>query len=281
MSVADSVPGTGKGTATAARMYDYYLGGSHNFPADRQAAEQVLAQIPQIRAMARTNRAFLGRAVRYLAEYGVRQFLDIGSGIPTVGNVHEIAQSVSPDCRVLYGDIDPVAVLEGRQMLAGNDLADAIECDLLAADDLLQRIKTDSELAAVIDLDRPVALVLAAVLHFVPDDEDAYRAVRVLTEGLAPGSWLVISHGAAEGFEAGERLNAAREVYARSTYTATGLRNRAQIMRFFDGFDLVEPGLVFLPQWRPEPDDPQDFVEDPQRAGSLAGVGILRPPLLR
>ncbi|MEH1124812.1 SAM-dependent methyltransferase [Micromonospora sp. CPCC 206061] len=262
--------------ATAARMYDYYLGGFTNFEVDRVAAEKVLAQMPIIKPMAHSNRAFLGRAVRFLAgEQGVRQFLDIGSGIPTMGNVHEVAQQTASDARVLYVDIDDVAVMHSRQLLAGNDLADAIQGDLRDPDHLLHQIETDPHLSAIIDLDQPVALLLAAVLPFVPDDDEAYAAVETLRARLAPGSWLVISHIAVEGIQAMARADAAREVYARSTSTPAGIRTRDGIEKFFDGFHLVEPGLVWMPQWRPTAGDPLDFVDAPQRAGCLAGVGVI------
>ncbi|WP_442935108.1 SAM-dependent methyltransferase [Micromonospora sp. CPCC 206061] len=260
--------------ASAARMYDFYLGGDQNFAVDRRAAGEAIAGMPLIPAIAQANRAFLGRAVRFLAgEQGVRQFLDIGSGIPTMGNVHEVAQQTASDARVLYVDIDDVAVMHSRQLLAGNDLADAIQGDLRDPDHLLHQIETDPHLSAIIDLDQPVALLLAAVLHFLPDDDEAYAAVEGLRARLAPGSWLVISHGAREGFADGEAA-AVQRVYAESTPTPGGLRTREGIEKFFDGFHLVEPGLVWTPHWRGGRID-DSFGRDASRCGMLAGVGRL------
>ncbi|GAA4737799.1 SAM-dependent methyltransferase [Phytohabitans rumicis] len=216
----------------------------------------------------------MGRAVRFLAERGVRQFLDIGSGIPTMGNVHEIAQQAAPDVRVLYVGIDTVAVLHSRQLLAGNDQASAIEGDLRHARELLDQLHTP-ELAAIIDLDQPVGLILAAVLHFVPDDDEAYGAVSMLREHLWQGSWLVISHAAVEGYAA-EDAAAATRAFERTTAAHAGLRRHDEIARFFDGLDLVDPGLVWLPDWRPAPVDPQDFSAAPHRSGLLAGVAQIR-----
>ncbi|WP_345542200.1 SAM-dependent methyltransferase, partial [Phytohabitans rumicis] len=191
----------------------------------------------------KANRAWLGRVVRFLARQGATQFLDIGSGIPTMGNVHEIAQQVAPGARVLYVDIDPVAVMHSRQMLTDNPLAAAVEGDVRRPQELIDRIESDPGLKAIIDLDRPVALILAAVLHFVPDDDEAYGAVEVLRDRLAPGSWLAISHGAVEGFGAVQAAGV-QQVYEK-TRTPGGLRTREGITRFFDGFDLVQPGIVW------------------------------------
>jgi SAM-dependent methyltransferase len=254
---------------TAARMYDYYLGGSHNFAADREAALGVLAAMPAVRQIAIANRAFLTRAVRYLVGEGVRQFLDLGSGIPTVGNVHEVAQHAAPDARVAYVDIDPVAVMHGRRILAENAQAASILGDLRSPQELLALL-TDRTLGPVIDLDRPIGLLIVSVLHFVPGDE-AYDAVAQLRDALAPGSYLVVAHGAAEGFDQAE-AQAVQGVY-RSTTTPGGLRTREQIAAFFDGLKLIDPGLVWAPEWRPAPEDPDDFAADPQRSGILAAVG--------
>ncbi|MFI7608085.1 SAM-dependent methyltransferase [Micromonospora sp. NPDC049366] len=256
--------------ATAARIYDYYLGGTYNFPADREAAEKMMQVLPLGPKLAQTNRAFLRRAVRHLAESGVRQFLDIGSGIPTEGNVHEIVQQVAPDARVVYVDLDPVAVAESLELLDGNAHADAIRGDLRDP----QSILSHPQVRALIDFDRPVALILAAVLHFVPDDEVAYDAVGRLRAALAPGSYLVMSHATAdEGERPQDDLDVAHEIYRQRTATPLGLRSRSQLERFFAGLDLVEPGLVWLPQWRPAPDDPQYFTADPKQSSGLAAVG--------
>jgi SAM-dependent methyltransferase len=254
---------------TAARMYDYYLGGSHNFAADREAAHGVIAAMPAVRQIAIANRAFLARAVRYLLDMGIRQFLDIGSGIPTVGNVHEVAQRAIPDARVVYVDIDPVAVMHSKHILAGNARAAAVLGDLRQPAELLELL-AKPELREVFDLDQPTAVLVVSVLHFVPGDE-AYEAVDQLRDVLAPGSYLAVTHGAAEGFDRAE-AQAVQGVY-QSTSTPGGLRTRAQIATFFDGFELVDPGLVWVSQWRPEPEGPEDFGARPELSGILAAVG--------
>jgi hypothetical protein len=259
-------------TATAARMYDYYLGGVHNFAADRQAAENVIASMPLVPAIARANREFLGRAVRHLLAQGVYQFLDIGSGMPTQGNVHQVAQAAAPDARVAYVDIDPVAVMHSRGLLEGNERATAVLGDLRRPDDLLELLD-HPELRAVIDLDQPVAVLLVAVLHFVPDDALAYGAVRKIRERVVPGSWLVLSHGAAEGFQASQ-AQAVQGVYKQRTATPGGLRTADEVLRFFgDDFEVVPPGLVWAPAWRPESGHESDaFDGHPERSGMHAAV---------
>ena len=254
--------------ATAARIYDYLLGGTHNFPADRAAADMLVQGTPVLPAIARSNRAFLRRVVRFLADSGIRQFLDIGSGIPTAGNVHEVAELV-PDARVVYVDIDPVAVAESLEILEGNDRATAIRADLRDVEAILDH----PELKRLIDFDQPVALLLVSMLHFV--DDAAYPAVERLVSALGPGSYLAISHGTIPEEEVfpGD-VDGARAVYRTTTATPLNTRSRQEITRFFAGLDLVEPGLVYLPNWRPAPDDPTDFVQNPVMAGVLGGVGV-------
>jgi SAM-dependent methyltransferase len=261
----------GRKAATAARMYDYFLGGTHNYPADRAAADAIIQLTPIVVQSARVNRAFLRRSVRYLVDRGVRQFLDIGSGIPTAGNVHEIAQIV-PDARVVYVDIDPVAVAESQEILDGNEQATALRGDLRDPEPILDH----PELRRLIDFDQPVGLLLAAVLHFVSDDQAAYDIVATLVARLTPGSYLAISHGAVPTLE-GPVINhdEARDVYRERTTTPVRLRERAGIERFFTGLDLVEPGLVWAPRWRPAPDDPTDFADNPEDCSILVGVAHL------
>jgi SAM-dependent methyltransferase len=253
--------------ATAARIYDYILGGTHNFPADRAAADMLVQGTPVLPAIARSNRAFLRRAVRFLADAGIRQFLDIGSGIPTAGNVHEVAELV-PDARVMYVDIDPVAVAESLDLLEGNDRATAIRADLRDA----QAILDHPELKRLIDFDQPVALLLVSMLHFV--DDDAYAAVGRLIAALGPGSYLAISHGTIPDETLAGDIDGARAVYRANTATPLITRSRDEIARFFTGLDLVEPGLVWVPLWRPAPDDPTDFADKAMVSGVLAGVGV-------
>ena len=252
--------------ATAARMYDYLLGGVHNFPADRAAAEALVQAAPTIPGIARANRAFLRRAVRFLGEAGVRQFLDIGSGSPTAGHVHEVAASV-PDARVAYVDIDPVAVAESLELLEGNDRATAIRADLRDARGILAH----PHLKRLIDFQQPVAVLLVSMLHFV--DDEAYDAVQQLVSVLSPGSYLVISHGTIPEEDLPGDVDRARAVYRSRTSTPLHTRSRGEILRFFTGLELVEPGLVWTPLWRPGPGDPDDFADNPVLSGILAAVG--------
>jgi hypothetical protein len=214
-----------------------------------------------------SNRAFLRRAVRYLGEQGITQFLDIGSGIPTVGNVHEVAQRHDPEARVVYVDRDPVAVAHSRAILAGNEKAVVIQGDLREPDAIFD----SPAVRAAIDLDKPVAVLMVAVLHFVPDDDDPQDAVTRIGARLAPGSFMAISHASAEGRP--EMADAHQQLYSR-TPTPMTMRSRAEITQFFDGFELVEPGLVWLPLWHPDTADAAD--QQPERTTGFAGVGRKR-----
>jgi hypothetical protein len=259
--------------ATAARIYDYFLGGVHNYPADRQAATAMLRANPLAPAIAQANRAFLRRTVKYLLDAGVRQFLDIGSGIPTVGNVHEVAQAAAPDARVVYVDIDPVAVAESLEILDNDPNATAVHGDLSQP----KAILANPAIRELIDFGQPVGVLLASVLHFLSDDEVAYPAVAGLVEALGPGSYLVISHSSAEDIsELGEDVDAVREgIEAYRTRTRTPFKERTQpaVERFFEGLEMVEPGLVWIPDWRPAPDDPTDFTNDPAKSVIVGAVG--------
>lgn len=274
----DVVHGADRKSATAARMYDYFLGGIHNFPADQEAARTVIAQFPLIPIGARANRAFLRRAVRHLADAGVDQFLDLGSGIPTEGNVHEIAQACVPGARVVYVDADPVAIAESLEILEGNERAIAVRGDMRQPVSILDH----PEVRGLLDFDRPVGLLLAAVLHFVPDDAEAYGLVEQLTGALAPGSYLGITHGAAESFVVEElKLKLVEDLYREQTPTPSKLRTREETERFFTGrVEPIEPGVVWLSEWRPDADthaDPADGLEaDPSRSCGWAGVGRIR-----
>jgi hypothetical protein len=255
--------------ATAARMYDYYLGGIHNFPADREAADRIIKQFPSFPAVARANRAFLGRAVEYLVDAGIRQFLDVGSGIPTVGNVHQIAQRKAPEARVVYVDIDPVAVAESLDILEGNDRATAVRADLRSPRDILQHPR----IRKLLNFDQPIGLLLAAVLHFVPDDIEAYDVVGKLVDALPSGSHVVVSAAAAESFApSGASTKAVIDVYRRQTTTSASSRSRSEIERFFTGLELVEPGVTWVHEW-PEPQPAPEFADDPSRSGQWAGIG--------
>jgi SAM-dependent methyltransferase len=247
---------------SAARVYDYFLGGAHNFEVDRQLAEQVGALTPNLAETMRANRGFLRRAVRFLVGEGIDQFLDIGSGIPTVGNVHEVAQEADPTARVVYVDVDPVAVSHSRAILAGNDRAGVVQADLREP----ERILAEARALGLLDLDRPLAILLAGVLHFIPDADDPYGIVERLRAVLAPGGFLLISH-ATQDRQPPEVLEAQR--LSARTGTEITLRSHADLARFFGDLTLVDPGLVFLPEWRP--DAPQT-EEHPERIGAYGGV---------
>jgi hypothetical protein len=249
---------------SAARIYDYWLGGSHNFAVDRETARQVTAIMPDTPLVMQANRAFLHRAVSYLVDAGVRQFLDIGSGIPTLGNVHEVAQKTAPDARVVYVDIDPVAVAHSQHILAGNDLATVVHEDLRHPD----RILAHPDVRRLLDFDRPVAVLLLAVLHFIDDAGDPAALVARLRDAVVPGSYLVLSHGTTDGMP--DEAARSMEVLRRTSTPPTS-RSRAEVARLFAGFDLVGPGLVWAPQWRPE--HPGDVGEHPERSVNYVGVG--------
>lgn len=257
--------------ATAARIYDYLLGGTHNFPADREAADALLAMFPSSRLAAQVNRAFLRRTVRSLCRSGVTQFLDIGSGIPTEGNVHEIAQEIEPGARVVYVDIDPVAVAESQEMLEHNEFAVAINGD--ARDP--RSIVDHPQVRKLLDFQKPVAVLLVALLHFIGDDDEARSLVRRLFETLPSGSYLVVSHAVdqAPPEDYTEERKRIYDVYRKRTATMLRLRRREEIQGFFDGLELLDPGVVWLPDWRQEPDDPIPADGDVAYHVNVGGVG--------
>ena len=258
-------PGVDAQRANVARVYDYWLGGSHNFLADQDLGRAIAAVEPKVRTIARANRAFVGRAVRYLAAAGVRQFLDIGSGIPTRGNVHEVAQQADPGARVAYVDTDPVVIAHSKAILAGNENATIIDADLRDPEKILGHPAAER----LIDFGQPVGLLIVAILHFIGDTEDPWRLVATLRDALAPGSYLVLSHATNESKPT--VAQAAEKVYNSSVATHVQLRSQAEIRRFFDGFDLIDPGLVYVPLWRP--DSSADVPSDPTQFWGLVGVG--------
>ncbi|MCW2638309.1 MAG: hypothetical protein JWP76_615 [Dactylosporangium sp.] len=241
---------------SVARVYDYFLGGSHNFAVDREFADEVLRAMPDVPTVAQENRAFLRRAVRYLCGLGIRQFVDLGSGIPTVGNVHEVAQSLDPGAEVVYVDMDPVAYAHSRAILADNPHATVIRADLRQPAEVL----ADPQLRAHIDVDQPVGLLLVAVLHFVPDDERPADIVAAYGSAVAPGSHIVVSHMSAEGMD--DAKDEALNLYQRSSTTVIP-RTAQDVTRLLGDFSLVEPGVVRLPQWRPESPDEAGSTEIP------------------
>ncbi|MGY4742080.1 SAM-dependent methyltransferase [Streptomyces sp. ATMOS53] len=251
---------------SVSRIYDYYLGGSYNFEVDREAARRAMEFMPGLPKISQANRAFMRRAVRYAVGEGITQFLDIGSGIPTFGNVHEVAQAASPGARVVYVDHDPVAVAHSEAVLADNADADVVAADLRKP----QEILGSPQVEQLIDLERPVALLLVALLHFVQDADDPYAAVAEFGAALAPGSLLVLTHASYEGIPLPpERAEGAVDVY-NDIRNPLVMRSRAEIERFFEGYDMVEPGLVPMPHWRPDT-APED--EDPWAFSGFAGVG--------
>jgi hypothetical protein len=247
----------------AARIYDVYLGGAHNFAVDREFARRAKELLPDVDTVARMNRSYLQRVVRELTHAGVDQFLDLGSGIPTVGNVHEIAQGINPDAKVVYVDNEAVAVAHSALILEGNDRATVVKADIRQPETVL----TDEGTTALLDLSRPVAVIMCTILHFISDSDDPAGIVRTYRDALASGSYLAISHGTTDNRP---DLEAFGEAY-RNTPNPVTLRPRDAVEKFFDGYELIEPGLVFTPQWRPE--TPSDVGAEPERAGVYAGVG--------
>ncbi|MFF4234241.1 SAM-dependent methyltransferase [Actinomadura geliboluensis] len=250
---------------SVARVYDFLLGGAHNFASDRDLATGLLRVEPQARELARANRAFLRRAVRTLAASGVAQFVDIGSGIPTQGNVHEVAQSVNPDARVVYVDNDDVVVAHSRAILAGNDQTAILQADMRRPADIL----ADPELKRLVDPSEPVAFLLVAALHLVKPEEDPGGIVAAFRDAAAPGSHLVVSHLTHEAQPG--KTAAIGKLYDRASSPAVA-RSHAEILRFFDGWELLDPGLVYVPLWRP---DEGEAVDDPERFLVYGGVGRL------
>jgi hypothetical protein len=254
-------------TAHSARIYNYWLGGTDNFPADQQAAEQVMSVRPSIRAEVRANRAFLGRAVRFLAgEAGIRQFLDIGTGLPTVGNTHEVAQSVAPDSRVVYTDNDQMVLAQGQSLLQSTPEGATAYLDV----DLRDTAQVLSGAAATLDFSQPVAVMLVAILHNIPDSDEPHRIVAELMAAVPSGSYLVISHPAKD-----IDTQAVAEVARRyNALVAAGQIRRTgqEITAFFDGLEILDPGLTQTPFWRPDPAD------GPPTAGVPMWAAVGRKP---
>lgn len=256
-----------------ARMYDYYLGGSHNFGADRQLADQVIAAIPEMPAIARANRSFLQRAVRHLVGCGVRQFLDIGSGMPTAGSVHEIvARTAAPMSRVVYVDKDPVAATSGDQLLADHPSATMLIGDLRCPVVIL------GGAAETLLLDRPIGLLLVSVLQFLPDLDDPYATVRYLRDALAPGSYLVLSHPVTLP-EGQPEVDEVKALYQQTSTPDTQPRTAAEVARFFDGWRPVEPGLGWINEWRPEWPEAVPAAAGRGWSRMLGGVARLGEPV--
>jgi hypothetical protein len=247
-----------------ARIYDCVLGGYHNFEQDRAVAARLANLYPDLALAAQANRGFLRRAVQFLAKDGCDQFLDLGSGLPTVGNVHEVAQGVSPDAHVVYVDIDPVAVAHGRVILADDPRTVTIQGDMRQPALILEH----EEVRAFLDLERPLGLLAVVALHYVVEDDLAGEAMDLLRARLAPGSWLVIAHGIPEEQSAAGSTGL-KQMFQPASSTRS--RPREGILRFFGDWQLVEPGLVYVPLWRPEGAD-DVLLDQPGRGLTLAGV---------
>jgi hypothetical protein len=247
-----------------ARIYDYFLGGYHNFEQDRAVAAQLSRVYPDLALAAQVNRSFLRRAVEFLVQDGCSQFLDLGSGLPTVGNVHQVAQAANPEARVLYVDIDPVAVAHAGAILAEDPRTVAIRGDIRQP----ALIMDHDEVAALLDLDQPLGLIAVVALHYVVEDALAYQAMDLFRARLAPGSWLVVAHGIPET-QSSRGAGELREPFQAASSTQS--RTAEQIRGFFGNWELVNPGLVYTPLWHPEGDD-DVLLDQPARGLTLAGV---------
>jgi hypothetical protein len=263
----DNAPELDTRHAHSARVYNYWLGGKDNFAADREAAEQAIAANPAIVTDVRANRAFLARVVRYLAaECGIRQFLDIGTGLPTASNTHEVAQAVAPAARIVYADNDPVVLSHAQALLTSTrEGATAyLDADLRDTEAIVRAA------SATLDFGQPVALMLLIILHLIPDADDPYGIVARLMEAVPAGSYLVLGHPASD-IRAAKMAEMTRRVNERMSGPKATMRDRDAITRFFDGLDLLEPGLVQPQQWRPEP----GILSPPQ---VTAWCGVARKP---
>jgi hypothetical protein len=253
--------------AHQARMYDYALGGKDNYAADRAAVEAVLKVWPEIVFTARANRAFLGRVIRYLAEEaGIRQFLDIGTGIPTAGNTHQVAQAIAPETRVVYVDYDPVVLAHARALLTSNEAGatEYIDADLRDTGSIL------AQAGQLLDFTKPVAVTLISILHAIPDADDPHAIVAKLMSAVPAGSYLALSHTGSDLLTA-DVQQGIKNVIGSSGQQQYSNRTREQVARFFAGTDLVEPGLVRVEEWRPEPG-----ADDTRKSALWAAVGRKR-----
>jgi S-adenosyl methyltransferase len=241
--------------ANQARIYDYLLGGKDNYAADREAVDAVIKIAPEMGFTARANRAFLGRAVRYLAaEAGIRQFLDIGTGIPTAGNTHHVAQAAAPESRVVYVDYDPIVLAHARALLNSSEAGatEYIDADLRDTDTILARA------SRLLDFTQPVAVTMLFILHAIPDEDDPHAIVATVLDALPPGSYLALSHLGSDIFDEQAQQGFQNIVGRMSQQQYTG-RSREQMLRFFKGMELVEPGLVRIEEWRPDPGSVNDY----------------------
>lgn len=232
-----------------ARMYDFMLGGKDNYASDREAVGKLLEMAPEVPLRTRLNRAFLGRAVRYVAGQGIRQFLDVGAGLPTQENVHQAAQAVAPDARTVYVDNDPVVLTHGCALLAADPQTAVVAGDVREPAGIL----SDPRTRELLDFSRPICIMLVAILHFVPDSDGPAGIVAAFRDTITPGSYLILSHATMDGAPPREaaRTSDAEAVYDRATAPLI-MRNTGQVSQLLEGFTLVEPGLVHITAWRPD-----------------------------
>ena len=247
-----------------ARIYDYWLGGKDNFASDREAAERAMAATPTIVPGVRANRRFLGRSVRYMAQAGVRQFLDIGTGIPTADNTHQVAQSVEPLARVVYVDNDPIVLSHARALLTSTTAPTAyVDADARDTSKILDQA------AELLDFSQPIAVMLIAILHCIPDEDDPYRLVSDFTSAVAPGSYLAITHPASDQLEVANR---AAQSLTQSMGKKVTFRSHQEVSRFFTGLEFVDPGVVPIQDWR------SDSIRDIQSPPTAMWGGVARKP---
>lgn len=256
--------GVDTSTPNVARIYDYLLGGKNNYTADREAAERALVLMPEMRDAAQMNRVFLTRAVEQLTAFGIQQFVDIGSGLPTQGNVHEVAQTQNPGARVVYVDYDAIVCAHGRALLEQSEGVAVVQADIRQPEEILN----SAEVRSLIDFGEPVAVLLVAILHFLPDEDDPAGIIAKFRDVMAPGSYLVMNHGAVESMSDRDQAAKTTENVYRRSNAAAFARSHDEIRRLFDGFELVEPGLVWLAEW-----GASEPVEHPERSIALARVG--------
>jgi SAM-dependent methyltransferase len=259
------------GRPNGARIYDYLLGGGCNTAADREMAKRLVALMPQVKETVRLNRSFLRRVVTFLVDRGVTQFLDIGAGIPSVGNVHQLAQGLDPECRVVYVDNDPIAIAYAEPVLKDNKLAAAVLGDFRSPEQVLRA----PAVRALIDFDRPVAVLALLMMHFVPDSDDPARLMGRYRDALAPGSYVAVSHPSFTGAH-GELLADAEAVgeIVQDAMEPLTLRGADDLLRILSGFEPVPPGVVHLPLWRP--DSTADVGRHPERS-LVYGVVAAKP----
>jgi len=247
--------------AHIARIYDYWLGGKNHFAADREAGDEAVRAYPDMHMSVRQNRAFLQRAVRYLAGAGIRQFLDIGTGLPSADNTHEVAQAVAPDSRVVYVDNDPIVLAHARALLTSSPegVTGYLDADARETGTII------TEAGKLLDFGQPVAVMLIAVLHLIPEEDDPYQIVADLLAAVPSGSYLVVSHVASDLQRQSPGINAAAARLSQVMFQRVTARSQDQVLKLFNGLEILEPGIVPVQDWRP--DGPQEGIRSAMRGG--------------